>query len=54
MALSARLRANGVVHEALYFFEGEEAEELRVSMSPGMKGLISLPLSKKSSKGAHP
>jgi thiamine biosynthesis lipoprotein len=54
MALSIRLRASGVAHEALYFFEGEEGQELRVSMSPGMKGLISLPLSKKSPEGAHP
>jgi thiamine biosynthesis lipoprotein len=54
MALSTRLRASGVTHEALYFFEGEEGQELRVSMSPGMNRLISLPLSKKSPEGAHP
>jgi thiamine biosynthesis lipoprotein len=63
MAMSERLRAEGVVHEALFFFEGEEGQPLPVSMSPGMKALLepagagaprSLPLSKKSSKGVVP
>jgi thiamine biosynthesis lipoprotein len=66
MALSERLRAQGVVHEALFFFEGEEGQELRASMSPGMRAFIetapavaplspssSLSLSKKSPEGAH-
>jgi len=46
MALSERLRAEGVVHEALFFFEGEEGQALRVSMSPGMRQILSLPHSK--------
>jgi thiamine biosynthesis lipoprotein len=54
LALSEHLRAKGVAHEVLFFFEGEEGRELRVPMSPGMRGLISLPLSEKSSKEAHP
>lgn len=54
MALSERLRASGVPHETLFFLEGEEGQPARVSMSPGMKGLVALPLSKKSLEGAHP
>jgi thiamine biosynthesis lipoprotein len=65
LALSQRLRAEGVAHETLFFLEGEEGRELRVSMSPGMKRLVepaaetppdplSLSHSKKSSEGAHP
>ena len=63
MALSRRLRANGVAHEALFFFEGEERWPLRVSLSPGMKALLAsagagspppLPGSKKSSEGVVP
>ncbi|MGZ5426852.1 MAG: FAD:protein FMN transferase [Thermoanaerobaculia bacterium] len=65
LALSERLRAEGEAHEALFFFEGEEGQALRVSMSPGMNSLIDLgaeasltplPLShsKKSLEGAHP
>jgi thiamine biosynthesis lipoprotein len=78
LALSERLRTDGVIHEALFFFVGEEGQALRVSLSPGMKNLVtlaagsadapetlvaravpapappSLPLSKKSLKGAHP
>jgi thiamine biosynthesis lipoprotein len=65
MALSERLRAESVAHEALFFFEGEEGQALRVSMSPGMNSLIDLgaealltplPLShsKKFLEGAHP
>jgi thiamine biosynthesis lipoprotein len=66
MALSERLRAAGTQNEALFFFEGEEGQTLRVSMSPGMKALLeaapvglprlssSLSLSKKSPEGAHP
>lgn len=42
MALSEQLRAKGVAHEALFFFEGEEGQSPRVSMSPGMKCLIDL------------
>ena len=62
LALSERLRAIGVVNEALFFSEGEEEQDLRVSMSPGMKALlelaaagapISLSLSKKSPEGGH-
>ncbi len=40
MALSERLRAEGVLHETLFFFEGEGGQPLRVSMSPGMKRLV--------------
>ncbi|MGA7991718.1 MAG: FAD:protein FMN transferase [Thermoanaerobaculia bacterium] len=40
MALSARLRAAGVVHEALFFLEGGEGQAQRVFMSPGMKALL--------------
>ena len=54
MALSERLRANGVAHEVLFFFEGEEGQEPAVSMSPGMAGLVSLSHSKKSLKGVRP
>jgi thiamine biosynthesis lipoprotein len=54
MALSTRLRAGGVAHETLFFLEGEEGKGLRVSMSPGMKRLVSLSHSKKSSEGVHP
>ncbi len=65
LALSQRLRAEGVAHETLFFLEGEEGRALRVSMSPGMKRLIepaaetpldplSLSHSKKSSEGARP
>ena len=60
MALSARLRTEGVAHETLFFFEGEEGQVLRVSMSPGMKSLVTLeappglPHSKRTSEGARP
>ena len=40
LALSERLRATGVVNEALFFLEGEEGQALQVSMSPGMKALL--------------
>jgi thiamine biosynthesis lipoprotein len=40
MALSERLRANGVANEALFLFEGEDGQSLRASMSPGMKALL--------------
>ncbi len=43
LALSERLRAAGTQNEALFFFEGEEGQELRVSMSPGMTRLVDLP-----------
>jgi thiamine biosynthesis lipoprotein len=42
LALSERLRAEGVAHETLFFFEGEGGQALRVSMSPGMNSLIDL------------
>ncbi|MEO8587527.1 MAG: FAD:protein FMN transferase [Acidobacteriota bacterium] len=54
MAMSERLRAGGVAHEALFFFDGEEGRALGVSMSPGMKRLVALPLSKKTPEGVHP
>jgi hypothetical protein len=63
MALSMRLRAGAVVHEALFFSEGGEGQVLRVSMSPGMKALLgpadadaprSLLHSKKSLEGVVP
>ncbi|MEO8053982.1 MAG: FAD:protein FMN transferase [Acidobacteriota bacterium] len=54
LALSERLRAEGVAHEALYFFEGEEGQALRVAMSPGMSSLVTLFDSKKSLEGARP
>ena len=63
LALSERLRAEGVAHETLFFLEGEEGQALRVSMSPGMKALLepagagaprSRPLSKKSPEGVDP
>lgn len=65
MALSERLRATGVVHEVLFFFEGEDGKSLSSSLSSGMKALLepsstaalrspsSLPLSRTSSEGAH-
>jgi thiamine biosynthesis lipoprotein len=69
MALSERLRAEGVVHETLFFLEGEDGQTLRVSMSPGMKRLFGIrpaeertggadavflsPHPKKPSEGAH-
>jgi thiamine biosynthesis lipoprotein len=40
MALSDRLRADGVVHETLFFLEGEEGQPLQVSMSPGLRRLV--------------
>jgi len=54
LALSERLRATGVVNEALFFLEGEKEQGLRVSMSPGMRRLFSLSHSEKSSEGDHP
>jgi FAD:protein FMN transferase len=54
LALSARLRAEGVPHETVFFSESEEGRGLRVSMSSGMRGLFSLSHSKKSSEGVHP
>ncbi|HEY3349462.1 MAG TPA: FAD:protein FMN transferase [Thermoanaerobaculia bacterium] len=54
LALSERLRAEGVAHEALFFFEGEEGQALSVSMSPGMKRLVAFPLSKRSPEGVRP
>jgi FAD:protein FMN transferase len=42
LALSERLRATGVVNEALFFLEGEEGQAPRVSMSPGMTRLVNL------------
>lgn len=64
LALSQRLRAEGVAHEALFFLEGEEGGNLTVRGSPGMRALledgagvpkISIPPShsKKSSERAH-
>jgi len=54
LALSARLRASGVVHETLFFSEGEEGRSPRASMSPGMNRLITLPHSKNSLEGVNP
>jgi thiamine biosynthesis lipoprotein len=54
LALSEWLRVSGVAHEALFFLEGEKGCRLRVSMSPGMRRLVSFSHSKKSLKGAHP
>jgi FAD:protein FMN transferase len=54
LAMSQRLRAEGVAHEALFLIEGEKGLPLRVSMSPGMRRLVSLPHSKKSSEGVAP
>jgi thiamine biosynthesis lipoprotein len=65
LALSERLRVDGVVHETLFFSEGEGREALRVSMSPGMRALIEIEAgsaqvavspshSKKSSESARP
>lgn len=54
LALSERLRASGTPNEVLFLFEGEEGPALRVSMSPGMKRLVALPLSKKSPEGVNP
>ena len=48
MAMSERLRVSGTPNEVLFFLEGEEGQALRVALSPGMKGLVFLPLSKKS------
>jgi thiamine biosynthesis lipoprotein len=47
MALSQRLRADGVVHETLFFSKSETAHA-----SPGMRALLSH--SKQSSEGVHP
>jgi thiamine biosynthesis lipoprotein ApbE len=52
MAMSERLRADGVAHETLFFSEGEEGVPLRVSASPGMSQILSLSDSKKSLEGA--
>lgn len=54
MALSKRLRASGVDHETLFLSEREEGAPPRVSASPGMNQILSLPHSKKSLEGAHP
>jgi thiamine biosynthesis lipoprotein len=54
MALSERLRVSGVVHEALFFSEGEEGHTPRVSMSRGMRRLVAFPPSKKSHEGVNP
>ena len=54
MALSERLRARGVAHEALFFSEGEEGRSPRASLSPGMNRLVTLPHSKKSLEGVNP
>jgi thiamine biosynthesis lipoprotein len=54
LALSERLRASGTPNEVLIFLEGEEGQALRVAMSPGMKRLVLLPLSKKFPEGVHP
>ena len=51
LALSERLRAAGTQNEALFFFEGEEGQALRVSMSPGMTRLVSLPPSEELAGG---
>ena len=59
LALSAHLRADGVVHDVLFLIEDEESRTLRVAVSPGMERLVifapaPLPLTKKSSQGASP
>ena len=54
LAMSERLRTSGTPNEALFLFEGEAGLALRVSMSPGMKRLVVLPLSKKSPEGVSP
>ncbi len=59
MALSERLRADGVVHETLFLLEGEEGKPPRAAMTPGMEHLVTLAPaflshSKKSLEGAHP
>jgi len=54
LALSEWLRVSGVAHEALFFLEGKKGCRLRVSMSPGMRRLVSFSHSKKSLEGAHP
>jgi thiamine biosynthesis lipoprotein len=64
MALSDRLRAKGVAHEAVFFLDGEEGGHLTVRGSPGMRALLehvagatktAVPLthSKKSPEGVH-
>ena len=40
MALSERLRGEGMVHETLFLFEGEDGNGLRAAASPGMKRLL--------------
>jgi len=40
LALSERLRAGGVLHETLFFLEGEEGGNLTVRGSPGMRALL--------------
>lgn len=54
LALSQRLRASGVTHEALFFLEGGEGQALEASMSPGMKRLLDLSHSKRPLDGSHP
>jgi thiamine biosynthesis lipoprotein len=40
LALSERLRANGVAHETVFFLEGEECGNLTVRGSPGIRALL--------------
>jgi thiamine biosynthesis lipoprotein ApbE len=54
LALSERLRAGGVAHETLFFSEGEGEQALRVSMSPGMKNLVSPARAEETPKPADP
>jgi FAD:protein FMN transferase len=54
LALSERLRADGVAHETVFFLEGEEGGNLTARPSPGMQALLSLTHSKKSPEGVHP
>jgi FAD:protein FMN transferase len=52
LALSQRLRAAGTPNEVLFLLEGEEGQALRVSTSPGMKRLVSLPPNEERTGGA--
>lgn len=51
MALSERLRQDGVAHETLFLFDGDGRNGLQTAASPGMNRLL---ISQKSLEGARP
>jgi thiamine biosynthesis lipoprotein ApbE len=54
MALSERLRADGVTQDCLFLLDGGEGNPLQVSMSPGMKRLVCLESEDEPPKPADP